>query len=107
MVLGKRMVQTGMSFGAMLGRIALLPVPTGEKNVVSFRGGIGLQRWSKWEVWQEWTANGPISAALVRGFVPSGGDPGEQCYTLTNREMWWENGSHLSGSKKEIPANTR
>jgi hypothetical protein len=34
--------------------------------------GIGLQRRRKGEVWQEWAADGAISAVLVRGFVPEG-----------------------------------
>ena len=35
------------------------------------------------EVWQEWAADGAISAVLVRDFGPGGGDPGEKCFTLT------------------------
>ena len=34
-------------------------------------------------MWQEWAADGAISAVLVRDFGPGGGDPGEKCFTLT------------------------
>lgn len=45
--------------------------------------GIGLQRWTKGDVWQEWSANGAISAVLARDLGAGGGDPGERCFTLT------------------------
>lgn len=45
--------------------------------------GIGLQRWTNGDVWQEWSANGAISAVLARDLEAGGGDPGERCFTLT------------------------
>ena len=38
-------------------------------------------------MWQEWAANGAISAVLARDFGPGGGDPGEKCFTLTRTEI--------------------
>jgi|ERR1700728_2394962 hypothetical protein len=53
------------------------------------------------EVWQEWAADGAISAVLVRGFVPKG-DPGETCFTLTRTEIVGDNGGHLLGAKRKF-----
>ena len=33
------------------------------------------------------TANGAISAVLVRDFGQGGGDPGEKCFTLTRKDI--------------------
>jgi hypothetical protein len=61
-------------------------------------------------VWQEWSTNGAISAALPRDFGPGGGDPGERCFTLTRTEsggtlvavFWGQKGDPGSEGKTEI-----
>ena len=39
------------------------------------------------EVWQEWAADGAISAVLVRGFVPKEAIRVKKCFTLTPAEI--------------------
>lgn len=81
--------------------------------------GIGLQRWTNGDVWQEWSANGAISAVLARDLGAGGGDPGERCFTLTNRDwrtmaarLWRSNGDpsyilHSSPRQRAFENNDR
>src|ERR1035441_10118321 len=48
------------------------------------------------------TANGAISAVLVRDFGQGGGDPGEKVFHIDAKRHWRNNRSQLLGSKRRF-----